>query len=326
MKHWRKAIPVLISAGLLAFVVYRVSPHELGRAAAVVHWGWLVPLTAGLVLGLYFWDAVCLRWLFARPDAPLPYRAALYARGTSYLASAVNYEMGQGMLAWYLSRKQGMTLLAALSRCVLLAVHDVAVLLALGLIGALLSTDQRALVIRLVCGLGLSGLLALLLLAPNLPQRWRAAWLTSRWGAALDDWDRRRTFHLFLLRGVYYAIILGYAVASLPFCGVYLDPLVTFSVVPLVLLADGLPISISGLGTRETALLLLLQPEQPARIIAFSLFWSTGLLTGRALLGLGHYWLPQSWAARLGLLPADERKTDDLPGNGGDRLRGQPPR
>jgi hypothetical protein len=83
-------------------------------------------------------------------------------------------------------------------------------------------------------------------------------------------------------------IILLYAVVGLTYCGVELHSRVVCSIVPLVLVADGLPISISGLGTRETALVYLVDPPQPAVLLAFSLFWSTGLMLGRLLLGLGH--------------------------------------
>ena len=37
----------------------------------------------------------------------------------------------------------------------------------------------------------------------------------------------------------------------------------------------------------------LLQPEQPALVLAFCLVWSCSVIVGRALIGMGFLWLPQ---------------------------------
>jgi hypothetical protein len=282
----------LVSAGLVAWLVYRVSPQELVRATAWVDWPRLALATVLLVLCLYLWDAVCLSWLFGQPGRPLPYLYALQARGSSYLLSAFNYELGQGMLAWNIARAQDIPLVSALGCCVLLAYHDTAVLFGLGLLGSLSQADVRLQLLRWVCGAGVGVLVGLPALARVLPVSWRQRLTKTRLGASLRLWSWRRSLWLAALRGVYYAVILIYAAAGLHLCGVPLDYRVVLGVVPLVLLADGLPISISGLGTREAALLYLLAPEQPAVVLAFSMFWSTGLVLGRAAIGLAHWWLP----------------------------------
>src|SRR5688500_17178676 len=119
-----RALPVLVSAVALAWVVWRVSPEELLRKATLLEWHLLVPATMAMVLALYFWDAVCLMALFATPEHPLSYAQALAARGRSYIAGAINYELGQAALAWDLARIQGVSLLSTLSRSALLAYHD----------------------------------------------------------------------------------------------------------------------------------------------------------------------------------------------------------
>ena len=45
------------------------------------------------------------------------------------------------------------------------------------------------------------------------------------------------------------------------------------------------------LGTREAALLSLIRVADPGALLAFSLIWSAVLITGRLLIGLGHWWL-----------------------------------
>lgn len=281
----------------MAWVVNKVTLEELTRAAAELDWPSVVPLTGALVLALFFWDSFCLRWLFSGPHRQAPgYRAVLHARGRSYLLTAVNYELGQGFLAWCLARALGIPLLFSLGLFVLLALHDMVVLLGLGLAGSLASADPLAGDIRLICLAGLGALLVLAMLGWLAPARWKVRFNRTKLATGLGSWTGRRSLQLLLLRTSYYGIILGYAVAGLGICGIGLDRPHRFwvicSVIPLVLLADGLPISVSGLGTRETALIYLLQPEQPGVVLAFSLVWSFGLMLGRLAIGLSHWWFP----------------------------------
>jgi hypothetical protein len=193
----------------------------------------------------------------------------------------------------------------------------VGVLLALGFVGAMADPNPGLYAVRWVGGVGLVYLAGLIVLPSLLPRRF---------GAWMAGWSWRRSLGLCVLRVVYFGIILAYVVAALRVCGVALDERLTVSVVPLVLLADGLPISISGLGTRETTLLYLLDPDDKAVVLAFSLMWSTGLVGGRLLIGLAHWWLPLS-GGREPPEPAEaaaEGGAHDDTGDRGGRLRGQP--
>src|SRR5262249_5208836 len=158
--------------------------------------------------------------------------------------------------------------------------------------------DSRSAALRPWCAAGLSVLLLVMVLVWLVPERWRVRLAGTRWDAALSGWRPFESLQLYELRIVYYAIIVLYAACGLGLCGVALNRGVLLGVIPLVLLADGLPVSISGLGTRETALLYLLQPEHPQVILAWSLLWSTGLIVGRAGIGLANLWLGDQPAER----------------------------
>jgi len=299
--RWRRLVPPVVSAGLLVWLVYRVSPSALVVAASQLDWPRLCVVFSVMVLALYFWDGVCLRWLFAEPGLPLSYGQVLRARGSSYVASAVNYELGQGMVAWELARAQGTSLVAALGRCLLLAVHDMAVLLILGLAGSLWIDTTIARGIRSFCAIGLAGLLSAGLMASLLPRRWRERWTIRGRRLWPGSWTWGHSLRLSGLRGIYYAIILIAVGVGLEVAPVLAGRQVVFGAVPVVLLADGLPVSVSGLGTRETALLSLIRAPQPAALLAFSLIWSAVLMTGRLLIGLANWWfLPTAMLAMPG--------------------------
>ena len=87
-------------------------------------------------------------------------------------------------------------------------------------------------------------------------------------------------------------VLLVYAAVALQMCGILISGLDLLSTIPLVIAADGLP-SVAGIGTRETALLLLLDTDRPEVLLAMSLVWSTGMIIGRLTIGLTHLWWPR---------------------------------
>jgi len=290
--RWRWVSPVLISAGLLAWLVWRISPSELARAAEGLNWPALAGLTALLVFAVFLWDVVCVRWLFGLPSRDLSYRAAAAARANSYLWSAFNYEAGQGVLAWKLARIQNASLLASLSRCVLLAVHDLVLLLVLGLIGTMIDPAPPSGFIPIILAAALGGVAVLGLTWKLLPANRRERIVHTRWGHWLAWWQWRHSLVLCLLRLVYFGIMIAYAAVALPMCGIVRDTEVICGAIPLVLLVDALP-SVSGFGTRHAAFEALLDPNpaEKAVLFHFSTFWSAGLLIGRAGIGLTNWWL-----------------------------------
>jgi Lysylphosphatidylglycerol synthase TM region len=278
-----------VSAGLLAWLVYRVSPQALAHAAAEVDWRLLAPATVAMVFALYFWDAVCLPTAYRVDDNRWSYWRSLHLRGLSYLFGSLHYELGQAALAWGMARTQNTSVVRMLSRSVLLAYHDIVVLLGLGFAGSLLSDDPRVERVRPALAIAFSIAIAIAIVFWLLPATWR----TKLWGAKIDElfagWNLARSLQLVPLRCVYFSIFAVYAAVALAICRIPVDHKVVASTIPLVLLADGLP-SIAGLGTRDTALQLLLTPDKPEALLAMSLMWSTGLIVVRSIIGLTHLW------------------------------------
>jgi hypothetical protein len=81
-----------------------------------------------------------------------------------------------------------------------------------------------------------------------------------------------------------------YASAALKLVGIPAQLSALCTAIPLIQLSEGLPITLSGLGTREAILLYLLQPDRTEPILAFGLLWSTELVVGRLAIGLGLMW------------------------------------
>jgi len=242
-----------------------------------------------MALALYLWDGLCLQAVYTTEGSPLGYRRMLHIRGLSYLLSALHCQLGQAMVIWNVARHQGGSLVATASRGILLLYHDGVILISAGFVGAWFSTSGPAPGIRIFCGTALALLLGLAAVVTLSPASLRHRFQNTRWGNWLVAWTWRHSLRLFLLRIVYYAVVGMYATLALRICGVYEDHATVLSTIPLVLVADSLP-SISGLGTRETALYLLLGAEHREVLVAMGLFWSLGLLLVRLAIGLIHLW------------------------------------
>lgn len=259
-----------------------------------------------MVVALYLWDAACLPTVYSVDGNSWPYTRSLHLRGVSYLGGAINYELGQAALAWGMACLQNISIVRMLSRSVLLAYHDIVVLLAAGWLGSLLTDDPRMARVQPYITAGLIVAIALAALLWSLPVSFRARFRSTDAESFLEGWSWGRSLRLLSLRFTYFGILVVYAAVALRICGLHVDHQVVLGSIPLVLLADGLP-NFAGLGTRETALQLLLQPDHPAVLLAMSLFWSVGLIVGRLAIALAHLWGQQLFAQSNDITaPSDE--------------------
>jgi hypothetical protein len=287
-------ISIAITLALFVWLYSRVSPRQLLQAAQELAWFPLFLATGTMVIALYLWDSACLPIVYAVEGNRWSYRQSLHLRGLSYLGGAVNYELGQAALAWSVARLQDAGLVRMLSRSILLAYHDVLVLLTAGWVGSLLTSDERIVRLRpyLTVGLIVAGIIAAFFWF--LPTSLRRHATNGDGNSLLDGWSFDRSLRLILMRFVYFGILVSYAAISFRICRLPIENGVTICTMPLVLLADGLP-NFAGLGTRDTAMQLLLLPskEEAGVMLAMSLFWSTGLILGRLAIALPHLWLRQ---------------------------------
>lgn len=295
-RNAKRLLPLVGSTVMLLWLFSRFSVAELVRAFGQFNWPLLIPLTLALVLFTFFWDSLCLRRLFSSGSEPIDYRLVAHARGLSYLFAIINFSFGQGLLAFILSRARGIRFAEAAGRCVVMAYVDVLTLLSVGLLGASFSNDPRIRYVPLIAGLALAGLLSVVAVLKVFPGRAIPRFRQSPLGDAahLLDWPWRELAKLAGLRLIYFSGSIVYLWTALWIAGFAIGPLVAISVLPIIAMLEGLPLSIGGLGTRETALVLLLKPPQPELLVAFCLVWSGSFISGRMLIGLISLWHPRS--------------------------------
>ncbi|HJT77753.1 MAG TPA: lysylphosphatidylglycerol synthase transmembrane domain-containing protein [Gemmataceae bacterium] len=290
----RHVLPVVVSAGLLTWVVWKITPQKLLHALSAVNWPLLLLLTLAQLVVLFLWDALSLWWLFSRPDKDLPFRSVLRARADSSVWTAVNVEIGQGVMAAELARAGYVSVAAVASRTILAALVDFSCLLTLGLVGWFLRPDPRVAWIEWVCVVGLAVLGALAGAVWLLPRRWKQWLIHKHWMEWLAWWRWRHSLLLWGQRLVLFVLVLVYAGLGLAVCGVHVTARLVLGVIPFALVSEAIPSS-GGLGTREAALLLLLNPTggERAAVIGFSLIWTVVVMLGRIVIGLASHFLPR---------------------------------
>jgi hypothetical protein len=293
VQRMRRVVPLLTSAGLVTWLIWKITPQRLAQALASLNWPWLITATLVQLVVLFLWDAIALWWLFSQPHERLPFRIVLRARTDSALWSAISLEIGQGVFAWKLARALNHSVLSALGRCFLLAMFDSGTLLSLGLVGSFLTPNPIVHYLRWICVAGLCGYAGLVLTLRFMPSGWRR-WLAEKeWAGWLRWWSWRDGLVLWAFRLGLFLLVFLYVWAGLFICGIRENARTIFGVIPFVLLAESLP-GTGGLGERETTLYYLLgaSPEQRAVLVSFGLIWSTVIILGRLVIGLISSWLP----------------------------------
>lgn len=289
-----------VSAGLVAWLVTRIdgaAARALLREASVP---WLL---AAVGITLLFPLTSAWRWLGvlrAQPELRLPFTVALRAvMIANVLNSLLPSKAGDIMKAVYLRRRVGLT--AGVGTVVLERLVDLAVLGAMGVAGWALGGAAWGLGVGLGLVTAVTGVLAALLMLPHtplpLPERVRSKALG--FSAVFVAWLRCPAAIVQTLAG---------SVATWGLCGLLVCALAAalrldlawsfaFSVYPLALLAGLVPLTISGVGTRDAAFVALLGTHVS--------------LEAATLVGLG-YTLFAYWLLSLICLPAVYREIQAL--------------
>ncbi len=287
-RRWlRRALPVVVSAAALGFLLERIDPAGLldalsWRVAAVM----LPALAAygGLTLLL---EAVSILRLVQPAPPGFGAWTAARIKCASYLLAIVNYALGAAALAVLLRRRGGTTLGEAASVVLLISSTDLVLVLALAAAGTALLPEDVPVVstgLLALAGLGFFGGLALVRAPGSLGPLERIRSLAVF--DALRRLPLRRLLELLALRALFSLCFLGvcgsafYAFDVSPPFGLLLAGIM------LVAVVGALPIAVAGLGTTQMAVVVIFARVAPEEtLLAMSLVLSAGMISLRTLMG-----------------------------------------
>jgi hypothetical protein len=280
----RRLLPWVVTIGLLYFIFRKTSLAQLvaaTRGAAP----WTIPAAVLGIAAIYVADSFAIWKTFGWFLAPLTYGQVLVVRGASYLLAAINYNVGQGAMVYFVHRAKGTTVMRGVATLLLVLGINVLALLGLSTVGLFVAPDIPR-VVRIVVVVAFAGL-AIYALAVALKPRWLAerplfdVLLSAGLGGHLKA---------LLVRLPHVAALITYQTLVLRAFGVAVPVRQAFVTLPLVTFIAVLPISVQGLGTTQAAMIFFFARYAPgsadATVTAASIFMQAFGTILQAALGL----------------------------------------
>ena len=258
----------------------------IDAARGVAPWG--LPTALACIAAIYLCDSFAIWKTFGWFVAPMSFRDVLAVRGATYLLAAINYNIGQGAIAYFVHKTAGVPIRRGLAAILLIMGINVLALMVLATVGTVAAADVPH-AVAIVLAVAYAGLA---LYAVALATRPR--WLVSRplfdvlLGAGI-----RGHLRALLVRLPHTAAVVIFQIVMFRAFHVAVPIVSAAAVLPVVFLVSVLPISIQGLGTTQAAMVYFFaryaagNPEaQAASVLAASLVGQTLALAFQALLGV----------------------------------------
>ena len=123
-KRLLRLLPWVVTAGLL-FVLFRRIPFAEVVAAARRAPGWMVPAVRRLRASLvYLGDSFAIWKTFGWFLARMSFADVLLVRGATYLLAAINYNVGQGAIVYFVHRTRGRPIMRGVATILLVHGHQ----------------------------------------------------------------------------------------------------------------------------------------------------------------------------------------------------------
>lgn len=284
-KRLARLAPWPVAVALLAAVFWRVDLEATLGAFAAADWKRFALAALPFAALWLVIDAAALSRLVSRFHTRVGFRSMLRLRGGSYLFLVLSYDAAQAALALALQRRLGIPLVALGGTFLFYYAIDLLTIAGLGLGGASALPGARADALTAALGVLLAVVVTGLVLFGGIGRRARL--LAA---AELLGW-----------RMLFYASFVAFSAATLPAFGIHVPLRALVACVPVTLSIAALPITVSGLGSAQVAMLALYGAfAEPAAIVAYSLAHTASLVVLRLPIGLFF------WPSIAGVAPRPE--------------------
>ena len=262
----------VITLGLLSYLFWRTPFADVWTATRHAA-PWTLPVALLLFGCIYLGDSFAMWKTFGWFLARFSYRQILLVRGATYLLAALNYNVGQGAIVYFVNRATGVPVLRGVATVLLIMGVNVLALLLLTSGGLLIAPDapHSLTVIIAAAYAGLAVYVALVAARPR--------WLAKRpifdvlLSAGLGGHLRA-----LVVRLPHIAALIAFQTATLHAFGVAVPVIQGIVCLPVIFFVAVLPISVQGLGTTQAAMVFFFaryaagdKAAQEAAVLAASL-------------------------------------------------------
>lgn len=262
---------------LVVFIFYllfrETPPGEVWRAFLKADLVSFIALATLYFIVIYLIDSASMVRIFRFHAVAIPFSRFLLFRGHSYYFAALNYNAGQGLLAYYIKQAGSASWLTVGGVVFYVMLNDFFVLL-LAVSLSFLFAPQTSFFLQSVGYSSIAGLLglALLLLSFKLLPNWirplKRRMTDTSWYGFMVRYGWKPLLLTFLYRLALMTVIIGGL--YLPFFPFHLHVpfLYYLAAAPLVLIVGALPITPSGLGTVQSVFIFLFSKQVASPLLA----------------------------------------------------------
>ena len=299
-----RLLPWLITAGIFAIIFSRIPVSEVMAELSTVHFAPYLALMLPYSLFYCLIDTFVLTRAVHWFHQPVPYRRLLPIRVSSYILSLLVSGLGQGGLAWFVHRREGIPFLALAGTMMFLGVMELIQLALYAAIGIVafyphLMSAFAPLYLILIAAIGLGlflihrgvGPLQKLLLFLTKTAKMRLTqWFLQRDVGLFNTFRQVRVWHAvltLLYKAPNFLVAVFVQHAALQLFGVDVPVARLFTMLPIVFLAASVPGTVAHLGTSQAAWLYVFAGYgTEAQILAYSLVAHVTFMVLNGLLGL----------------------------------------
>jgi hypothetical protein len=285
-KRLVRLLPWLVTAGLLLMLFMRTSVTEVIDAARASA-GWTLPVGLLCVIGIYIGDSFAMWRTFGWFLAKMSFADVLLVRGATYLLAAINYNVGQGAIVYFVHRTAGTSIMRGAATVLLVMGTNVLALLFLSTAG-LAVADGVPQAAKILLAVGWAGLLLYVALVAARPR-----WLDRPIFQVLLDSGIGGHLRALAVRIPHIASLVAFQYTMLHALHVQVPLVAALATLPIVFLVQVLPISVQGLGTTQAVMVFFFARYAPgnakaaeAAVIAASLLGQGIALAFQATLGV----------------------------------------
>jgi hypothetical protein len=276
-----------VTAGLLVLLFRRISVGEVIAAARGAA-GWTVPVGLVGALAIYLADSFAIWKTFGWFLARLSFVDVLLMRGATYLLAAINYNVGQGAIVYFVHRVAAVPVIRGAATVLFIMGINVLALLFLATFGlaAAPAVPHAVFIIVVVAYAGLAVYIVAVAAKPR--------FLASRplfqvlLGAGLSGHARALAVRL-----PHIATLLAFQICMLRAFGVAVPAVDAVAALPVVFFISVLPISVQGLGTSQAVMVFFFaryapgdSHHQQAAVLTASLVAQALAVSFQAVLGI----------------------------------------
>jgi hypothetical protein len=285
-KRLVRLLPWVVTAGLLLLLFMRTSVNEVIDAARASA-GWTLPVGLACVIAIYICDSFATWRTFGWFLAKMSFADVLLVRGATYLLAAINYNVGQGAIVYFVHRTAGTTIMRGAATVLLVMGTNVLALLFLAT-GGLAVANGVPQAAKILVGIAWGGLALYVALVAARPR-----WLDRPIFQVLLDSGLGGHLRALVVRIPHIAALVVFQIAMLRALHVQVPVVDALATLPIAFLVAVLPISVQGLGTTQAIMVYFYARYAPgnpkaaeAAVIAASLLGQGIALAFQATLGV----------------------------------------